>query len=113
MSKENWINDKCKEIEQQRKHAPLTMYRNIEEITGKRAFLTGCLKAMNGNIITDKEKILERWAEYIRELFKDNRKDHNIMKNNFAGPPIMKEEVKAAIKKMKHGKATGLDHKGP
>ncbi|GFO27557.1 RNA-directed DNA polymerase from mobile element jockey-like [Plakobranchus ocellatus] len=59
MSKENWINEKCKEIEQQRKHAPQTMYRNIEEITGKRAFLsTGCLKAMNGDIIIDKEKNL-------------------------------------------------------
>ncbi|GFN96473.1 RNA-directed DNA polymerase from mobile element jockey-like [Plakobranchus ocellatus] len=108
MSKENWINEKCKEIEQQRKHAPQTMYRNIEDITGKRTFLsTGCIKAMNGDIIIDKEKILERWAEYIRELFKDDRKDHNIMKNNFAGSPIMKEEVETAIKKMKRGKATG------
>ncbi|GFO43547.1 RNA-directed DNA polymerase from mobile element jockey-like [Plakobranchus ocellatus] len=111
MSKENWINEKCKEIEQQRKHAPQTMYRNIEEITGKRTFLsTGCIKAMNGDIIIDKEKILERWAEYIRELFEDDRKDHNVMKNNFAGPPIMKEEVETAIKKMKHGKATGPDN---
>ncbi|GFN94785.1 hypothetical protein PoB_002129100 [Plakobranchus ocellatus] len=108
MSKENWINEKCKEIEQLRKHAPQTMYRNIEEITGKRTFLsTRCIKAMNGDMIIDKEKILERWADYIRELFKDDRKDHNIMKNNFAGPPIMKEEVETAIKKMKHGKATG------
>ncbi|GFO05641.1 RNA-directed DNA polymerase from mobile element jockey-like [Plakobranchus ocellatus] len=32
------------------------------------------------------------------------------MKNNFAGLPVMKEEVKAAIKKMKHGKATGPDN---
>ncbi|GFO38874.1 endonuclease-reverse transcriptase [Plakobranchus ocellatus] len=112
MSKENWINEKCKEIKQQRKHAPQTMYRNVEEITGKRTFLsTGCIKAMNGgDIIIDKEKILERWAEYIRELFKDDRKDHNIMKNNFAGPPIMKEEVETAIKKMKHVKATGPDN---
>ncbi|GFO24671.1 RNA-directed DNA polymerase from mobile element jockey-like [Plakobranchus ocellatus] len=59
MSKENWINEKCKEIEQQRKHAPQTMYRNIEEITGKRTFLaTGCKKAMNGDSIIDKEKNL-------------------------------------------------------
>ncbi|GFO24946.1 endonuclease-reverse transcriptase [Plakobranchus ocellatus] len=111
MSKENWINEKCKEIEQQRKHAQQTMYRNIEEITGKRTFLsTGCIKAMNGDIIIDKEKILERWEEYIRELFKDDRKDHNIMKNNFAGPSIMKEEIETAIKKMKYGKATGPDN---
>ncbi|GFO08077.1 RNA-directed DNA polymerase from mobile element jockey [Plakobranchus ocellatus] len=95
-------------IEQQRKHGPQTMYRSIEEITGKRTFLsTGCIQAMNGDIIIDKEKILERWAEYIRELFKDDSKDHNIMKNNFAGPPIMKEEVETAIKKMKHGKVIG------
>ncbi|GFO01373.1 craniofacial development protein 2-like protein [Plakobranchus ocellatus] len=53
------------------------------------------------------EAATERWAEYIRELFKDDRKDHNIMKNNFAG---MKEEVETAIKKMKHGKATGTDN---
>ncbi|GFO30293.1 RNA-directed DNA polymerase from mobile element jockey-like [Plakobranchus ocellatus] len=65
---------------------------------------------MNGDIIIDKEKILERWAEYIRELFKSDRKDHKIMKNNFAGPPIMKEEVDTAIKKVKHGKATGPDN---
>ncbi|GFO22815.1 LINE-1 retrotransposable element orf2 protein [Plakobranchus ocellatus] len=87
------------------------MYRNIEEITGKRTFLsTGCIKALNGDIIIDKEKILERWAEYIRELFKDDRKDHKIMKNNFAGAPIVKKAVETAIKKMKHGKATGSDN---
>ena len=44
-------------------------------------------------LIMDKEKILERWAEYIRELFEDNRKEHDVMKKNFAGPPIMKDEV--------------------
>ncbi|GFO40141.1 RNA-directed DNA polymerase from mobile element jockey-like [Plakobranchus ocellatus] len=57
MSTENWINEKGNEVEQQRKHAPQTMYRNIEEITGKRTFLsTGCIKAMNGDIIIDKKK---------------------------------------------------------
>ena len=58
----------------------------------------------------DKDKILERWAEYISELFDDERKTHNVMKKNFAGPPILKEEVRAAINKMKKGKATGPDN---
>ncbi|GFR87016.1 endonuclease-reverse transcriptase [Elysia marginata] len=31
------------------------------------------------------------------------------MKRNFAGPPIMKDKVRAAIRKMKAGKATGPD----
>ena len=31
------------------------------------------------------------------------------MKKNFAGPPIMKDEVREAMRKMKTGKATGPD----
>jgi len=57
----------------------------------------------------ERDKILEGWAEYIQELFFDERKDRNVMNGNFAGPPILKDEVRAATKKMKNGKATGPD----
>ena len=57
----------------------------------------------------EKDKILERWAEYTKELYDDDRKEIDVMKNNFAEPPIMKDEVRAAIKMMKHGKALGPD----
>ena len=43
------------------------------------------------------------------EFCEDHRKDFNAMKGNFAGPPIMKDEIWAAIRKMKLGKATGPD----
>ena len=109
-AKENWIKEKCKEIELHQRSTPKVMYRNIEEIIGKRTCSsTGCLKTKEGSIIMDKEKILERWAEYIGELFEDNRKEHDVMKKNFAGPPIMKDEVREAMRKMKTGKATGPD----
>ena len=109
-AKENWIKEKCKEIELHQRSTPKVMYRNIEEIIGKRTCSsTGCLKTKEGSIIMDKEKILERWAEYIGELFEDNRKEHDVMKKNFAGPPIMKDEVREAMIKMKTGKATGPD----
>ncbi|GFR59542.1 hypothetical protein ElyMa_001797200 [Elysia marginata] len=94
------------------KTKPHMMYKNTEEIVGRKTCSsTGCLKAKNGNIIMKKDKILERWAEYIiYELFDDNRKhDHDVMKRNFADPPIMKDGVRAAIRKMKAGKATGPD----
>ena len=32
------------------------------------------------------------------------------MKRNFAGPPIVKDEIRTAIGKMKSGKATGPDN---
>ena len=109
-AKENWIKEKYKEIELHQRSTPKEMYRNIEEIIGKRTCSsTGCLKTKKGSIIMDKKKILERWAEYIREIFEDNRKEHDVMKKNFAGPPIMKDEVREAMRKMKTGKATGPD----
>ncbi|GFN76223.1 endonuclease-reverse transcriptase [Plakobranchus ocellatus] len=58
----------------------------------------------------EKDKILERWSEYIKELFDDERKEIEVMKGNFAGPPILKDEVRTAIWKMKNGKATGPDN---
>ena len=49
-------------------------------------------------------------SEYIQELFDEERKDIKVMKNNFAGTSIMKDEVRAAIQNMKGGKATGPDN---
>ena len=46
----------------------------------------------------EKEKILDRWVEYISELFEDHRKDYNVMKRNFTGPLIMKDEIQATIR---------------
>ena len=86
------------------------MYKNIEEVTGKRTCsATGCLKSKEGNIILEKGKILERWSEYIEELYNDDRYERKIIKDNFGGPTILKDEIRSAIKQMKTGKALGPD----
>ncbi|GFR98652.1 hypothetical protein ElyMa_001024600 [Elysia marginata] len=73
-AKEKWLNEKCKNMDLCGKTKPHMMYKNTEEIIGRKTCSsTGCLKAKNGNIIMEKDKILERWAEYIHELFDDNR----------------------------------------
>ena len=75
-AKENWIKEKCKEIELHQRSTPKVMYRNIEEIIGKRTCSsTGCLKTKEGSIIMAKEKILERWAEYIENFLKTTEKN--------------------------------------
>ena len=38
-------------------------------------------------------------------------KDYNVMKRNFSGLHIMKDEIREEIRKMKSGKATGTDSK--
>ena len=57
----------------------------------------------------EKEKILERWAEYISELYHDEWGDKPPIMKKFDGPPIMKDEVRKAVKLMKKGKTAGPD----
>ena len=49
----------------------------------------------------------DRWTEFISEQLVGPRKDYNIMKSNFGSPCIMKDEIQAAIRKMKSVKAIG------
>ena len=43
------------------------------------------------------------------KTFRDHRKDYNVTNCNLAGPAVMKDEIRAALQKMKLGKATGPD----
>ena len=109
-AKEKWLNEQCDDIEKNHKHDSKSMHARIREISGKRiCSAPGCLKSREGNIIIEKEKILERWSEYISELYHDERGDKPPIMKNFDGPPIMKDEVRKAVKSMKKGKAAGPD----
>ena len=52
---------------------------------------------------------MERWDEYISQLFRDNRQENINIPYNGEGPPILKEEVEVAMNKMKFGKGVGND----
>ncbi|RUS72309.1 hypothetical protein EGW08_019932 [Elysia chlorotica] len=69
---------------------------------------SGCIKSQSGQILMDIDDILKRWSQYVEELFDDMRGLRPLIWNN-EGPPIMEEEVRNAIKKMKHNKATRPD----
>ena len=74
-AKECWLNEKCQTIDLFQSRAPNAIYKNFEELVGrKQGVSTRSLKTQNGDIIMDKEKILERWSEYIQELFDDKKK---------------------------------------
>src|SRR5438552_17728198 len=58
----------------------------------------------------EKEKIIERWTEYIQELFEDDREALPQIRKDIEGPEILKDEVRFAIKQMKRNKACGPDN---
>ena len=59
-------------------------------------------------MIFESDKILERWAEYVGDLFADTRPPLPTPSNE-RGPPILKAEVQKAIKNARSGKAPGDD----
>ena len=86
------------------------MHASIKELVGKKKSNSsgGCVKDKEGNMIFEKDKILERWSEYIADLFSDDRPPPPTPSND-RGPPILKDEVRKAIKNSQLGKAPGDD----
>ena len=84
------------------------MHAKIREITvGKNT----CSSSGNRSVIMEKVRILERWAEYIKDLYDDERRHENFnVRNNFEGLPISRDEVRHAVRKIKSGKAAGPDN---
>ena len=109
-AKERWLNDQCAKIEQSKDRDPTNLHRNIKELMGhKKAAQSGCIKAKNGEMLTEKKDLLLRWKEYTQELFQDDRGERPLIENANEGPSILKEEVESALKKMKNNKAAGPD----
>ena len=109
-AKEKWINSQCLEIENNIHGNTKFMHQKIKEVTiQKSATKSDCIKSKSGNILMDKNDILNRWSEYIEDLFHDTRGPPPTIENTTVGPAILKEEVEHALSKMKQGKAIGPD----
>ena len=109
--KDHWYNQKYNDIEKYlNQNGTKKMHNCIKELVGenKSKTATGCIKDKDGKMIFEKDKVLERWAEYVGELFADTRSSLPEPSND-RGPPIVKEEVEKAIKNSQLGKAPGED----
>ena len=109
--KEKWCNKMCDEIEaKQNLNGTKKFHDNIKEFVGKKTSNSagGCIKSKDGEMIFEREKVLNRWSEYIGDLFADERPPLPEPSND-RGPPILKAEVERAIKSSQLGKAPGDD----
>ena len=111
-AKEMWLSKKCSQIEANSlKNCTKKMHDEIRELSGKRKSSPQgrCIRAVDGSMLTDRNDILNRWAEYIEELFQDDREDKPEIDKPMEGLKIMIDEVRAAMKKTKYGKTAGSD----
>ena len=88
------------------------LYRLTKKLTGKKTTPSIGIKDGQGNVLQDKGDILQRWHEYASTLFErptaTDVPPEDPPKGN-EEPEVLLEEIRAGIKRLKNGKATGGD----
>ena len=88
------------------------MHQNVKELTDRKNEIksgSSCIKDKNGDMLFEKDQVAERWVEYISELYADDNRPEKEIITEIEGPEILQSEVENAIKKLKSGKAPGID----
>ena len=111
-AKEEWLEAKCADVEEMdRKHYSKSLHEEVKEITGtskKSNQSGGNIKSKDGTILFEHDEVLERWKEYIEELFEDTRPEKPQV-SNLTGPPILTEEIEEAMRATADKKSPGED----
>ena len=84
-AKNDYYNKICNEIESlDRTHNP-KMYQKVKQLRPRKLQSVESVKNKDGKVLLEEKDILERWVEYIVELYSDDRpdicKDTNIIYN--------------------------------
>ena len=92
---------------------PQQHFKSIKDLTKCKTTRTTVIEDNDGNLLTDKAAISNRWKEYcqltsdkdllrmLRSISSANQEDD---------PPILASEVAAAIESLKDGKSPGIDN---
>ena len=110
-AKELWLQNECMEIESlEKKHDTFNLHKKIKAVTGgKSSRSNNSILDTHNNLLHDNERILERWREYMEELFEEEQQTE-IEVLGFSGPEITLSEVRNAIKRLKNNKSPGPDN---
>ena len=113
VAKEQWYEDRCTEIENlERTHNMRLLHQKVKDLTDRRSGVktgSGCVRDKSGELLFEEKDIEKRWTEYISELYDDENRGERHEYERGEGPDILVEEVERALKKMKDGKAAGVD----
>lgn len=112
--KNKYLNDICLEIEQHtHKNETRDMFKKIKQITRSFTPKHTAIRSEDGALLTDKSQIKERWKNYCKQLMADNSvRDNRPQTIEFAErePSVLREEVTAAVRKLKTNKSPGEDN---
>lgn len=110
-AKEQWMQNKCEELEKlEEKHDHFNIHKLVKETTARKK-PQNLTKIVNDNnkIITDFKELLNHWKKYTQHLFSSSQRSFDYLYETEISPDIIKSEVIKAIRQSKTGKAPGPD----
>ena len=82
-AKQDYHESLCKEIEElDRKHNPKA-YDIIKKLTNKKISSNSNMKDKDGNTFTAEQDIIQRWTEYVEDLYNDTDRPHKTTPERF------------------------------
>ena len=110
-AKDKYFNDKCKEIEMLDKCHNQLPYKKVKALQPRESIVSQVIKDKTGKSLMQKEEILERWAEYVEELYEDKTRtaaDMGDLINDVY--TISENEIREVIGELPKRKACGEDN---
>src|SRR6187399_193607 len=110
-AKDKYFNDKCKEIEILDKCHNQLLYKKVKALQPKGSRVPQVIKDKTGKSLMQKEEILERWAEYVEELYEEKTRTAADM-GDFINEvyTISENEIREVIGELPMGKACREDN---
>ena len=115
-AKEDWISHQCFEVETSlRRNNCKKAFQIVKDLTKQNQPRVNSIKDKDGHCLTESQDIVNRWTEYCADLYSHKvNGDPSILtcqdSSNDDDYPILKDEVRFAIKSLKSGKAAGTDN---
>ena len=108
-----FIEDKCKEMEDlHNMHKDRQLFKKVNEMTREFQPALKVIKDKKGTVLTENEKILDRWREYCSEMYSAPQNadvSESFTEEMEKEPEPMLEEIRAALKQIGNGKSPGCD----
>lgn len=110
-AKRKWMEEIAREAEiAARTSNSRQTYKLIKTLTRRNTCPSLGIEDKNGVVLFGEEEILERWHEYATDLFKEpSQAQPAAIDKGEEEPNVMEDEIRAAMKKIKRGKAPGVD----
>ena len=117
-TKEKWIKDQCYDIERGMKRGDSkAAFNTLRLITNSVQPKANAIENKQGELLTNKDEVTKRWTEYCSNLYNLELNTNNSVLQPISPPvevntmpPILKEEVEAALKSLQPNKSPGIDN---